>query len=140
MRISELAARSGVSAHRLRRYEALGLIRGTRTAGGYRDFAEATLREVTFIAMARELGFALPRLAELLPRYRARTLSIDEMVDGLRRRIAEIDSEIAERRALRKRLVDHIAWFDDRRRRAAARRRDDQPGRPAWPGTKKEPR
>lgn len=139
MRISELAARSGISAHRLRRYESLGLIAGNRTAGGYRDFAEATLREVTFIAMARELGFPLARLADLLPRYRARTLSIDEMVDGLQGRIAEIDAEIAERRALRRRLVEHIAWFEDRRRRSAAKARSAT-SKPAWPGTGKEPR
>lgn len=133
MRISELAAKSGVSAHRLRRYESLGLIVGERTAGGYRKFGEATLREVTFIAMGRELGFSLPQLAELLPRYRAKTLSIDEMVDGLQRRIAEIDAEIAERKALRQRLVEHIGWFERRRERAAAKAKAGA----RWPATPK---
>jgi MerR family transcriptional regulator, copper efflux regulator len=118
MRISELARRCGISTHRLRRYERDGLIPGVRTDGGYRDFAESCVREVRFIAMGRELGFPLSQLGELLPRYRAGTLSIDEMIDGLRQRMAEIDADIAERRALRRRLVSHIGWFERRRARS----------------------
>jgi len=116
MRISELAKRTGVSAHRLRRYEALGLIRAERTASGYREFAEHTTREVVFISMGRDLGFSLKTLADSLPRYRAGTLTIDEMILTMRRRIEEVDRGIAEQRALRRRLVSHIGWFQRRQR------------------------
>lgn len=116
MRISELAKRTGVSAHRLRRYEAQGLIRAERSTGGYREFGDRTLREVVFIAMGRDLGLSLATLADALPRYRAGTLSIDEMVFTLRQRIDEVDAVIAEHQALRQRLVDHIAWFKERER------------------------
>lgn len=119
MRISQLSQRTGVSVHRLRRYESDGLLQATRTASGYRDFSEHAPREVTFIAMGRQMGFSLAALAELLPRYRAGTLTIDEMVDRLKLRIGEIDTLIAAQRALRKRLVEHIAWFEARRRKAA---------------------
>lgn len=129
MRISQLAQRTGVSAHRLRRWESLGMLQAERTTGGYREYAERSTREVTFIAMGREMGFSLPALAELLPRYRAGTLTIDEMVDGLRRRIAEIDALVAEQRALRRRLVEHIGWFEKRRVKAA-RKKTAVP--PAW--------
>lgn len=117
MRISELAKRTGVSAHRLRRYEALGLIRAERSTGGYREFGERTIREVVFIAMGRDLGLSLPTLADAIPRYRAGTLSIEEMVFTLRQRIDEVDAVIAEQQALRQRLVDHIGWFEERARR-----------------------
>jgi MerR family transcriptional regulator, copper efflux regulator len=118
MRISELAKRTGVSAHRLRRYEAQGLIRAERSTGGYREFGERTLREVVFIAMGRDLGLSLATLADALPRYRAGTLTIEEMVFTLRKRIEEVDAVIAEHQALRQRLVDHIGWFKQREKRA----------------------
>lgn len=132
MRISELGARTGVSAHRLRRYESMGLISSTRTPGGYREYAEAVVREVTFIAMGRQIGFTLGQLAETLPRYRAGTLSIDEMIEALRARIAEIDALVASQQALRQRLCEHIGWFEARKRRAAGTSGTSRP----WPGTK----
>ena len=123
MRIAELARRTGVSPHRLRRYEALGLIRAARgEASNYREFGETAVREVTFIAMGRELGFSLAELAETLPRYRAGTLRIDEMIERLQERIAAVDAAIAAQRDLRRRLVEHIAWFRARERKSRARR------------------
>lgn len=127
-----------MSAHRLRRYEALGLLRAERTAGGYRDFAERTLREVVFISMGRDLGFSLKMLADALPRYRAGTLTIDEMILGLRRRIDDVDAVIAEQRALRARLVSHIGWFERRRREQA--RRAAKPGASGFPSSRPSPK
>jgi DNA-binding transcriptional MerR regulator len=122
MRISELAKRTGVSTHRLRRYETLGLIRAERTSGGYREFSDRTAREVVFISMGRDLGFSLKSLADTLPRFRAGTLTIDEMILTMRRRIDEVDAVIAEHRALRQRLVSHIGWFKKREREVARKR------------------
>ena len=119
MKVSELAQRTGVSAHRLRRYEAQGLIRAERGRSGYREFAERTVREVVFIAMGRDLGFSLDELGDTLPRYRAGTLTIAQMIEGMRERIAAVDREIAERRALRRKLVEHIAWLEKRGPEAA---------------------
>jgi MerR family transcriptional regulator, copper efflux regulator len=130
MRVSELSRRTGVSAHRLRRYEAQGLIRAARGGSGYREFAEHTLREVVFIAMGRDLGFSLKELADTLPRYRAGTLSIDQMVGAMRDRIADVDREIAERRALRKKLVAHVAWLEKRRLDAGRKKSP-------WPASRK---
>ena len=132
MRVSELAKRTGVSAHRLRRYEDLGLIRAERQRSGYREFAERTAREVTFIAMGRDLGFSLKAIADMLPRYRAGTLSIDEMIVTMRQRIDEVDAAIAEQQALRRKLVSHIGWFKQRERKA----RSPSP----FPSTKKASR
>ncbi|WP_399683728.1 MerR family DNA-binding transcriptional regulator [Xenophilus sp.] len=120
MRISELARRSGVSANRLRRYEAQGLLKARRLDSGYREFAEGTEREAIFIAMSRDLGFTLARIAEVLPRYRSGRLTVADMEALMRERIAEVDAEIATRRALRRRLVSHIAWLREREARRAA--------------------
>ena len=140
MRISELARRTGVSVHRLRRYEDAGLIRADRGASGYRRFSEATVREVVFLAMGRDLGFPLKALAEFLPRYRAGTLRPDELAEHFAARIAEVDAVLAAQQALRQRLLDHVAWLQQRQqaidqaREAAAAATAPRPAAP-WPGT-----
>ena len=118
MRTSELAAATGLSVHRLRRYADQGLLLSTRGPGGYRRFDAQAVRDARFIAMARDIGFSLVELADLLPRYRAHTLTIDEMIERLQARIATVDASIAEQQALRGRLVDHVAWFEGRKRQA----------------------
>ena len=124
MKVSELAERTKVSAHRLRRYEAMGLIVAQRNASGYREFTDRTVREVIFISMSRELGFSLKYLSEYVPLYRAGTLTFDQMVDNMRHRIAEVDVQIAAHQALRKKLVSHIAWLKKRKREFAKRALD----------------
>jgi DNA-binding transcriptional MerR regulator len=121
MQISELAALTGLSVHRLRRYADQGLIESTRGPGGYRRFDAQAVRDARFIAMGRDIGFSLAELAELLPRYRTRRLTADEMIERLRARIAAVNAVIAEQQALRVRLVEHVAWFEARQRQAAAR-------------------
>lgn len=122
MKISELAERAAVSVHRLRRYEDAGLIQAERTDAGYRVFSESTVRDVIFVAMSRDLGFSLKEIGDALPRYRARTLTFDQLIDIMRGRITKIDAEIAAQRALRLRIVKHIAWVQQRQRAHAKRR------------------
>ena len=121
MRVSELAQRTGVSAYRLRHYEALGLIHAERSGAGYRQFTDSTAREVIFIAMSRDLGFSLKGIGEVLPRYRAGTLGYDEMIELMHGRIKEVDPQIAALRVLRRKLVLHIAWIEKRKRDPASR-------------------
>jgi len=121
MKVSELSLATGVSVHRLRRYEEAGLLQATRKPSGYREFETRAVRDVIFVSMARDLGFSLTQLQDWLPRYRAGTLSFDDLRDEFERRIVEVDAEIAARRQVRKKLVDHVAWV--RRQKAKARRR-----------------
>jgi DNA-binding transcriptional MerR regulator len=117
MRISELSAKTQVSVHRLRRYEADGLIQSQRLPNGYREYDDPTVKHVVFIAMSREMGFSLTFIAEYLPRFKAGTLSAQDMIDAILARVAEIDQLIAEQKALRKKLMDHIGWFKTQARR-----------------------
>jgi MerR family copper efflux transcriptional regulator len=117
MRISELAQRTGVSPHALRHYERLGLLRPARTSGGYRDYPESARREVIFIAMSRKIGFSLKSIAEHLPAYRAGRLRIDQMIEAMRERIAEIDGELAALQAQRAQVVEHIQWLRKQKRK-----------------------
>jgi MerR family copper efflux transcriptional regulator len=115
MRISELAQRTGVSAHALRHYERLGLLKPARTAGGYRDYPESARREVIFIAMSRKIGFSLKSVGERLPAYRAGRLSFDDMVEAMHERIAEIDRELAALQAQREQVFDHVRWLREQK-------------------------
>ena len=61
MNISEAARRSGLSAKTIRYYEEIGLIAAAaRGENGYRQYDQAALEELKFMARAREVG--TPRL------------------------------------------------------------------------------
>ena len=85
MEISELAKRTGVSAHALRRCEKLGLIQPARSNSGYRDNTETLRRKVVFTAMSRQIGFSLNAIAAQLPAYRSGRLTADRWWAGRER-------------------------------------------------------
>lgn len=118
MRISELSAKTHESVHRLRRYEAAGLITSQRLPNGYRDYDDKTVRHVVFIAMSREMGFSLPFIAEYLPKFQSGQLTPQDMIEAIQQRVADIDQLIAEHQALRKKLIDHIGWFKNKQRKS----------------------
>ena len=64
--IGELAERSGVAASALRYYESQGLIESTRSEGGQRRFARETLRRVSFIRVAQQVGLTLDEIRDAL--------------------------------------------------------------------------
>jgi MerR family transcriptional regulator, copper efflux regulator len=133
MRISELARRTGVTAHALRHYERLGLLQPARTAGGYREYGEPARREAVFIAMSRRIGFSLKAVADYLPAYRAGRLGFDDMVAAMQARVAEIDREIAALEAQRAQVVDHVRWL---REQQARHRRAKRPAAKPWPAAR----
>jgi len=114
MQISELARRTSVSVHALRHYESQGLLQPERRANGYRDYAEGTEREVVFIAMSRQLGFSLPRIAEHLADFRRGRLTIDAMVQALQQRAQELSEQVTRLQAQRQQVLEHVAWLQAR--------------------------
>ncbi|MFD4644637.1 MerR family transcriptional regulator [Lentzea sp. NPDC058436] len=67
MRIGELSQASGVSARSLRYYEEQGLIRSTRSAGGWRDFDPSAVERVVMIQHLFAAGLCSVTVGELLP-------------------------------------------------------------------------
>ena len=71
LRIGEAAQATAVSAKMIRHYEELGLLPpAPRTDGGYRLYDDAALRSLHFIRRARDLGFSMADIGELLSLWR----------------------------------------------------------------------
>ena len=64
--IGEVARRSGVATSALRFYEARGLIRSLRVGGNHRRYHRATLRRISIIRVAQNLGLSLAEIGDAL--------------------------------------------------------------------------
>jgi MerR family redox-sensitive transcriptional activator SoxR len=64
--IGALAERTGVATSALRFYEAEGLIHATRSEGGQRRYTRDTIRRVSFIRVAKEVGLTLDDIRSAL--------------------------------------------------------------------------
>jgi Cu(I)-responsive transcriptional regulator len=92
--IGEAAARSGVSAKMVRHYEALGLIAGVaRRNNGYRQYSERDIHTLQFIKRARDLGFSMAEIAELVSLWQNRRRTSASV-----KRIAQAHAEDLRRR------------------------------------------
>jgi MerR family transcriptional regulator, copper efflux regulator len=108
--IAEAAARSGVSAKRIRHYESTGLLpKAARTDSGYRQYTGTDVHALRFVRRGRALGFGMAEIAELLALWQNKHRASSEVkrialvhAEDLSRRIEELESM---RRSL-KRLAD----------------------------------
>jgi Cu(I)-responsive transcriptional regulator len=107
MNIGQAARASGVSQRMIRHYEAIGLIPPpARRDSGYRDYAEADVARLRFIANARDLGFPIEEIRELLSLWADRDRSSAEVKALALARADELGRKAEALEAMRATLLD----------------------------------
>lgn len=79
----------------IRYYEQTGLIPAAdRTAPGYRDYSDTDVHMLRFVRRARDLGFSVAEIGDLLGLWRDETCQSAEVKPLAQRHVQELDSKI----------------------------------------------
>lgn len=109
LRVAELAELVGVRPDTIRYYERAGLLHPPpRTASGYRLYPAEAAGRIRFIQGCQRLGLRLREIAELLAVRDTGVCPCEPAEVLLRRRIAELDAELARLTELRADLVGMV--------------------------------
>ena len=107
--IGQLARRAAVGVETIRFYERQGLLsEPPRRSSGYRDDPPETVARIVFIRRAKDLGFTLREIGELLDlrvRPRRNCAQVKRSADA---KISDIDRKLASLRRMRRALISSI--------------------------------
>ena len=96
MKIHELSKQSGIHLETIRYYEKMGLMpEPKRLANGYRDYDEASLKQLKFIKTCRVLDFSLAEIKyfNALKTQQSQHCEVDSM---LAKHLVSVEEKIAE--------------------------------------------
>ena len=105
MKIGELASATATKVETVRYYEKIGLLPPpARTSANYRAYGSEHLARLSFIRRARDLGFTLEAVRELLTLSDDKAQSCDAVDSIARVHLTDIERKISDLAALRAEL------------------------------------
>ena len=113
MQIGEASELTGVSSKMIRHYESIGLIpTADRRSSNYRDYGAEDVHRLGFIRRARDLGFSIEEIRDLLKLWADTRRSSRDVKALTLRHIGELDAKIALLGEMRSTLA-HLAHCCD---------------------------
>ena len=95
--IGKAASASGVSAKMIRYYESIGLIPAARrTESGYRFYSDDDVHVLRFIRRARDLGFAVEDITDLLALWHDQSRASADVKDIAMKHVTALERKIRE--------------------------------------------
>ena len=108
MNIGEAARASGVSAKMIRHYEEVGLMPAVaRTEAGYRQYGNADIHTLRFIRRARDLGFSIAEIGQLVGLWQDRRRPSRSVKALAETHIRELEQKAAHLLAM-KATLEHL--------------------------------
>lgn len=105
MQIGEAAKATGVSAKMIRHYESIGLVPpADRRDSNYRDYGHDDLHRLGFIRRARDLGFSMDQIRDLLLLWADEQRSSRDVKALTKAHIRALDQKIAKLQEMRSTL------------------------------------
>jgi MerR family transcriptional regulator, copper efflux regulator len=103
--IGEVSRRTDVSARMIRHYEELQLLKAARrTSAGYRVYDDNDVHTLRFIRRARDLGFSMDEIKQLLGLWHNRRRASGDVLRIAQKHVAALDEKIRELRGMRRTL------------------------------------
>lgn len=107
--IGAVAKRVGVAIDTIRYYEREGLLpEPQRRASGYRSYGEGAVAQLHFIRRAKQLGFTLEEIRELLALSADRQRGVKAVKQRAQQRLAAIEQRIVELQRVRDGLTQLV--------------------------------
>ncbi len=105
LQIGDLARATNTKVETIRYYEQIGLLPApARTSGNFRAYSAKHLGRLSFIRRARDLGFTLDQVRDLLSLSDQKRQSCEAVDLIARQHLADVDRKIADLTALRDEL------------------------------------
>lgn len=115
LRIGEVAKRSEVGIETIRFYERQGLLaEPTRRPSGYRQYDESVVARLAFIRNAKELGFTLVEIKELLGLWFDQNTKCEHVRQRAERKVENIEDKIRSLQKMKRALKKVISQCENR--------------------------
>lgn len=105
MKVTEVAAKTGVSPYAIRYYTRIGLLTPARQSGNsYRRFTDRDVKRLSFIRKAQRLGFTLKEIGKIFATSRTGKTPCPLVREIVQRRVVENAKRLEEVVALQRNM------------------------------------